>query len=317
MENHEIEQVDIDKLSSSRDKDRQNTMITSDTFAADEIIIKRLKCFAYHGVYEEENIEGQVFYVSVILYTDTRPAAMSDDIKMATDYGEVADFIQKMMTTETCKLLETVAAKIASGLLLTYPLITKVDIEIEKPDAPLKHEFETVAVKISRTWHKVYIGLGANLGNCKETIHAAIADIRKHPQIRDVRLSSLVTSAPYGNTDQGNFTNAAAEFYTLLTPLALLAFLQEIEAAHGRIRFSENDEKNVRWGERTLDLDILLYDSLVIQAERLILPHPDMASRDFVLAPLAELAPALIHPVYDTTITKLLRNLTKRHIFSN
>ena len=134
-----------------------------------------------------------------------------------------------------------------------------------------------------------YIALGSNLNTPVEQLHAALKAISQLPNTHLVTTSSFYKSKPLGPQDQPDYLNAAVEISTALSPLALLDELQRIENGQGRVRLR-------RWGERTLDLDILLYGDEIIQTERLTVPHYDMHNREFVIVPLAEIAPNLILP---------------------
>jgi 2-amino-4-hydroxy-6-hydroxymethyldihydropteridine diphosphokinase len=145
---------------------------------------------------------------------------------------------------------------------------------------------------------RVYIGVGANLGEPRETVEAALAALETLPGTRGHRRSRLYRTAPVGPQDQPDYVNAAMAFDTELAPSELLARLHGIEADFGR-------ERNVRWGPRTLDLDLLLHGEQVIDGPDLAVPHPRIQERGFVLAPLADLAPALRHPVLGVTVDAL------------
>ncbi len=134
-----------------------------------------------------------------------------------------------------------------------------------------------------------YVGLGANLGDPSATLRAAFGALANLPESRVVHCSSLYRTAPVGNTDQPEFINAVAALETTLAPESLLDALLDIEARFGRIRAEKN-------GPRTLDLDLLLYNSQQLDLPRLTLPHPRLHLRAFVLQPLAELAPDLQLP---------------------
>lgn len=134
-----------------------------------------------------------------------------------------------------------------------------------------------------------YIALGSNLHTPLEQLKRALNALAQLPQTQLMAVSSFYRSKPLGPQDQPDYLNAAVEISTALSPLALLDELQRIENEQGRVRLR-------RWGERTLDLDILLYGDEVIQSERLTVPHYDMHNREFVIVPLVEIAPNLILP---------------------
>ena len=134
------------------------------------------------------------------------------------------------------------------------------------------------------TLHVGFIALGSNLGESREQLRRALADIDRLPGTRLLACSSMYRSAPVGFLDQPDFVNAVAKVETSLTPQALLAALLDIEQHHGRERAFHN-------APRTLDLDVLLYDDLRIHEPGLTIPHPQMHLRAFVLLPLLEIAP--------------------------
>lgn len=127
----------------------------------DEIHIENLEVFANHGVFPEENRLGQKFLLSLTMYMDTRPAGRKDDLSMSVNYGEVSAFMTRWMQEHTCKLIEAAAEQLCEALLNAYPLLQGVDLELKKPWAPVGLPLETVSVKISRFWHRAYLGLGS------------------------------------------------------------------------------------------------------------------------------------------------------------
>ena len=134
-----------------------------------------------------------------------------------------------------------------------------------------------------------YIALGSNLNTPVEQLHSALNAISQLPNTHLVTTSAFYKSKPLGPQDQPDYVNAVAKIKTELSPLALLDELQCIENEQGRVRLR-------RWGERTLDLDILLYGNEIIQKERLTIPHYDMHNREFVIVPLFEIASDLVLP---------------------
>lgn len=270
--------------------------------AKDEIRIESLEVYAYHGVFAEEKRQGQTFMINVVLYTDTRKAAQTDRLDQSTDYGDVCRFITEWMKYNTCDLIETVAERVAESVLLKYELISGIDLEICKPEAPIKHPFGNVSVKISRQWHRAYLSVGSNMGDKNQYIQGAIESLKAHPLIVVHRISDLIVTKPYGGVEQEDFLNGAIEIETLLPPIELLNALHEIEAAAGR-------ERELRWGPRTLDIDIIFYDKLVYEDDALVIPHQDMENRSFVLKPLSMLAPNYRHPILGKTVSQLLEQL--------
>jgi 2-amino-4-hydroxy-6-hydroxymethyldihydropteridine diphosphokinase len=147
-----------------------------------------------------------------------------------------------------------------------------------------------------------YIGLGANVGETADTLRRALEMLNRREGIAVWRISQFCKTAPVGGPeDQPPYLNAAAELHTTLPPEELLAVLHDIETALGRDRSRE-----LRWGPRTCDLDILLYGNEDIDQPDLRIPHPRMHERKFVLEPLAQIAPNAVHPTREKTVAQLL-----------
>lgn len=137
--------------------------------------------------------------------------------------------------------------------------------------------------------NEVYLSLGSNLGDRKAQLQEAVRLLQTNPSISNIKMSSIYETAPVGYLDQHAFLNLVIRLETSLSPLELLDICQEIEQALHR-------ERLVRWGPRTVDLDVLLYGQEQLATERLTIPHPRMYERAFVLVPLQELMPSLILP---------------------
>ncbi|MDG1165781.1 MAG: 2-amino-4-hydroxy-6-hydroxymethyldihydropteridine diphosphokinase [Porticoccaceae bacterium] len=159
-----------------------------------------------------------------------------------------------------------------------------------------------------------YIGLGSNLSDkvagqildSKSQLEQALSSLSEHPQVNILKLSNFYQTPAIGPGQQPDYINGAAMLETDLSPLALLDLLQAIENQQGRVR-------TIRWGARTLDLDILLYDQLTEDSERLTIPHPRMHEREFVLAPMADIAADLCLPTGEN-ISELLANCSMQGI---
>lgn len=271
----------------------------------DYIKITNLKVFAHHGVFPEETRDGQDFYVNAKLFLDCRKAGKTDNLSDSLNYGEVSHFITDFLQDHTYKLIESVAEQLAEAMLLSMPVLKGVEIELCKPHAPIGLPFENVSVTIERQWHEVYLAVGSNLGDKNAYIENGIEELCQSKEIKDVRVSELLVTKPYGGVEQDDFVNGAIALKTMLSPQELLERLHEIEQ-------HANRERIIHWGPRTLDLDIIFYDKLVYEDEDLIIPHIDMQNRDFVLKPLAELCPNYRHPVFGKTVSQLLGELKER-----
>ena len=152
--------------------------------------------------------------------------------------------------------------------------------------------------------HTAHIALGSNLGDKAANLRRAL-ELLDERGVEVVKVSTFICTEPYGVTDQPQFLNAVCQVRTSLEPLALLHTLLGIEQEMGRVRLRH-------WGERNIDLDLLLYEDVVMDTPELKLPHPDMQNRDFVLLPLFEIAPELIHPVLRKNIRELKEKLIER-----
>ncbi|MDQ0203723.1 2-amino-4-hydroxy-6-hydroxymethyldihydropteridine diphosphokinase [Pectinatus haikarae] len=264
----------------------------------DSIIIKDLSVYAYHGFLPEERKLGQNFYISAELFVDLRSAGMHDDISQTVNYAAVCGFINEYTRVHPAKLIETAAEQLAEQILLSFPAIEEVSLSIKKPSAPIGLPLQYVSVKINRKWHEAFIAFGSNIGNREGYINYAIEELRHVVRIKLEAVSPFYASTPYGGVEQSNFINGALRLSTLLLPFELLDLLQKIERGAKR-------KRDIHWGPRTLDLDILLYDDEIINNDKLILPHPDMANRDFVMKPMAQLVPQKLHPVLNKSMQAL------------
>ncbi len=271
----------------------------------DQIRIRELEVFARHGVLPEENRLGQKFLVDVLLYTQTREAGEADDITKSVDYARVCQSITEYMQEHTCKLIEAAAEGIAWMLLLTYERIERLELEIKKPWAPIGLPVEDVSVRIERGWHKAYIALGSNMGDKKAYLDGAIQSLTEREDCRLEAVSDWIETKPYGGVDQDDFLNGAALLRTLLPPHALLEELQRIEKEAGR-------ERKIHWGPRTLDLDILFYDKEILEEEDLLIPHPDLQNRAFVLEPMMQISPYYRHPLTGESIREMWEKLKEK-----
>lgn len=265
----------------------------------DQIIIENLETFGYHGVFEEEAFLGQKFIINAKLFLDTRKAGKTDDLSTSLDYGEACQTIKKLVETERYQLIERLAEEIAEKLLLAFERLDSVEITVKKPWAPVLVSLDTVAVTIRRGWHKVYLSIGSNMGDKEGYLDFAIDRLNAMADTKVTSVSDYLETEPYGDVEQDNFLNGALEIETLKTADELLETTLGIEQEAHR-------ERIVHWGPRTLDIDILFYDDKIIMEKNLTVPHIGIPEREFVLEPLAAIAPYYVHPVLHKSVIQML-----------
>lgn len=246
--------------------------------------VQGVSFFAFHGVLEEEKRLGQRFRLDLEAIPWSDLAEETDAVADAIHYGELAERAVAVATTERYDLLERLGARIADVLFAEFPL-RAISVSIGKPSAPVPLALETVSVTVSRcAAAEVVVALGANLAEPVAAIRSAVDELATTPGVDLLARSRLYRTAPVGGPEQPAYVNAAVLLATRLDPLGLLDRLQAIEDVHGRTR-------EVRFGPRTLDLDLLLYDGREIATDRLTVPHPRLAERRFALVPLLDVLP--------------------------
>ena len=260
----------------------------------DVVELRGLRARGRHGVLPAERELGQVFGVDVAMHLDTRPAAASDDLADAVDYGAVAQAVHAVVAGEPVDLVETLAARVAAAVLADHR-VRAVDVAVHKPSAPVAVPFDDVVVRVHRTspWRRAALSLGSNVGEGAETLSSAVRALGADPGVRVAAVSQAYRTAPVGGVEQADYLNAVLVVVTTLDPAALLALAHRVEADHGRDRARE-----VRWGPRTLDVDVLTVDVLTVDGVAVdavagvapVLPHPRAHERAFVLVPWAEVA---------------------------
>jgi 2-amino-4-hydroxy-6-hydroxymethyldihydropteridine diphosphokinase len=156
--------------------------------------------------------------------------------------------------------------------------------------------------------HEIYLALGTNLGDRLANLHAALSALSQRAEL--VAASSIFETPPWGFADQPAFLNMAVHARTDLSPEELLGWLKQLEVELGR-------EPGFRWGSRLIDLDILFYDNLILDSPPLVIPHKRLHERAFVLVPLSDIAPDLVHPVLGKTVHELLAEVDTGQITVN
>ena len=266
--------------------------------ARDRIRLTGVRGRGYHGVFDHERRDGQDFVVDVELAVDLGPAGSSDDLADTVNYGEIGAAALSRIEGGPFDLIERLAELIASDAL-SHTAVDEVTVTVHKPQAPVGVPFADVTVSVTRRRQPVpvVIAVGANLprGDHGEhgphdTATAAIEALAHHRAITVDTASGLFDSDPVGGPEQPAYVNAVVLAHTSLSPTSLLRELHGLEAAFGRVR-------EVRWGPRTLDLDLVQYGDpstggdVTSAAGRLTLPHPRAAERAFVLLPWLDADP--------------------------
>lgn len=255
--------------------------------ARDHIYINGLRLLALVGVLPHEREVLQPVQVDIDMEVDLLEAGLTDNLVDSADYGAISVAVAETVRMSTDLLLERLASRIAERVL-QFDHVEVVDVRLTKLRPPIPEDVDSSAVRILRTRvdmrvparHRAIVALGSNLGDRGAYLRFGLE-----------RLSNVVAQSQVFETDpvggpenQGPYLNMVAIVDTDLDPFALLRRLLQIEAEAERVR-------KVRWGPRTLDLDLLFYDDCTIQSEELTVPHPRFAERRFVLEPLAEVAP--------------------------
>lgn len=264
----------------------------------DKIIIENYEVVALHGVNPEEKVNPQRFLISCEIESDFSLCSKNDDINQTASYSAVCKMIKSFVGENSFDLIETIAVGLAKKILIAFPVIKGINVTVKKPDAPMKGNFDYVGVSTSKKWHKAYLSLGSNQGNRKGYLDLAISEINGDDNFRYAKESTRIETAPYGGVADEVFLNSAVEVETLYSPYELLDRIHQIEEKGERVR-------KERWGNRTLDVDILFYDDIIIGDKNLAIPHPDLVNRDFVIVPLKELNENLVHPICKKRIKEL------------
>jgi dihydroneopterin aldolase / 2-amino-4-hydroxy-6-hydroxymethyldihydropteridine diphosphokinase len=271
----------------------------------DRIQLVGLAAVGHHGVFEFERRVGQRFVVDAVLHLDTRPAAADDDLTRTVNYGELAAALADVVRGDPVDLIETLAARLAA-VCLDDERVVAVDVAVHKPQAPVPEEFGdvVVAVRRNRDDHlldrvpdapvRAVVALGSNLpsghGDSADTLRSAAAALAAEPGLRLVAASGIWQTAPVGGPEQPDYLNAVLVLDCALSARGLLAVCHRLETGHERRR-------EVRWGPRTLDLDVVVHGDLRSSRPDLQLPHPRAAERAFVLAPWNQADPSAVLPV--------------------
>jgi dihydroneopterin aldolase/2-amino-4-hydroxy-6-hydroxymethyldihydropteridine diphosphokinase len=269
----------------------------------DRISIVGLRVHGNHGVLPEERTIGQDFVIDAVLWLDASAAAAADDLTLTADYGAIADRLAGIVAGPPVLLIETLADRLAAACLADV-IVEEAEVTVHKPQAPVQQPFADIAVTVRRSremigqarkqrqhtqdagaeQHPVVLSLGSNIGDRLASLQLGV-DILVAGGLACPVVSSVYETFPVGGPAQDDYLNAVLLAVTNRPALGVLSLAAAAEAAAGRVR-------TVRFGPRTLDVDVIAYGAETSDEAVLTLPHPRAHERAFVLAPWLELDPA-------------------------
>ncbi len=259
-----------------------------------------MRALGHHGALPGEQDRPQPFGIDLDIEADLERAGASDDLADTVDYGAVVDAAVRVVTNERWRLLERIAQRVAREVLAADRRVHAVTVTVRKLRPPVPVDLDSAGVRVRLFRRRAFLGLGANLGSREETLRAAVAAL---PDV--VAVSPLYETSPVGGRpDQPPYLNVVVELATALSARELLEVGQRLEAEAGRDRTAEE-----RFGPRPLDVDVLWVDGATVDEPDLVVPHPRMFERKFVLAPLADLVPELVPEGWEETAAGAVRRL--------
>lgn len=266
---------------------------------SDRIEIRGLVVTTIVGVLPHERAIPQPIQIDLDLHADLRDAGRSDELGDTANYGDVAERVADVVREAKDLLLERLADRVAEQVL-AIDRVDAVDVTITKLRPPIPESLSSTAVRIHRRrttdneWnrepHVAIVALGSSLGDRESYLRLAIESL---PNVQAV--SQVFETDPVGPPGQPMYLNMVAKVHTLLDPYSFLRLCRRVEGQALR-------QRTVHWGPRTLDIDVLFYDDVTINDPNLVIPHPRINERRFVLAPLAEVAPERCPVGWDDTL---------------
>lgn len=254
-----------------------------------KVKITGLEVTARHGVLAEEKVNAQPFVFDATIDCDFSAAAVNDDLSLTVNYAEACQVLTDFCKVNCFNLIETLACRSARLLLEKFPIANRAEVTVHKPEAPIGLPFKDVSVTAAAERNKALLSLGSSAGDRKQTLDGALSALDGVDGVKILKVSKFIETEPYGGAAKNMFLNCAAVAECLISPRRLLEEIHKIEKSFGRVRA-------VRWGDRTLDIDIVFFGDKAIAEEGLCVPHPDYLNRPFVLVPLKEIAPDFVCP---------------------
>lgn len=254
------------------------------------ITVKGLKVSARHGVLSVEKINPQPFVFDIKIDCDACSAALSDNVSDTVNYAEVCALVTSFCKNNSFNLIETLAYGAAMKIAETFGASNAVEVTVHKPEAPVGLPFGDISVTARVERNTVVLSLGSSEGDRKATLDGAVKALNSLAGFKVLKVSDYIETEPYGGAAENAFLNCALTAECLLSPRGLLKNIRGIESDFGRVR-------TTRWGDRTLDVDIVFFGNKIIEEEGLCIPHPDYLNRSFVITPVKQIAPDFVCPV--------------------
>ena len=259
------------------------------------------------GCYDYERNKEQDILIDVCLELYPGNWIKPDDLETTVDYAKLIDFIQVLVPKTQYNLLESLSERISEELLARYSLVKIAHVTVTKPAiCGVKAECITVSHTKKRKF-RVALALGSNDTLALQQIITAIEILGEY--VNEIRIGGFYKTTPVGYIEQNDFINTALIGYVNLRPEELLGKIKTVEKLMGKHEVFVN-------GPRRIDIDLIFFDDLIYTHNFLTVPHKSMHLRDFVLKPLADVAPSWVHPVHNKTVGELLSVLKDTSIIS-
>jgi dihydroneopterin aldolase/2-amino-4-hydroxy-6-hydroxymethyldihydropteridine diphosphokinase len=266
----------------------------------DRIELRGLRALGCHGALPGEQDNPQPFEIDLDVECDLARAGVTDGLADTVDYGALAAAAARVVADERWTLLERLAQRVAEDVIGSDPRIRAVTLTIRKLRPPVPVDLRSAGVRVTRRRRRAFLGLGANLGERERTLREAVAAL---PDV--VAVSPVYETEPVGGpAGQPPYLNLVVELATARPPRELLSVAHRLEAAAGRDRTGEQ-----RHGPRALDVDVLWVEGERVEEPDLVVPHPRMGERRFVLAPLSDLAPDVVPAGWEQQAAGSVRRL--------
>jgi dihydroneopterin aldolase / 2-amino-4-hydroxy-6-hydroxymethyldihydropteridine diphosphokinase len=272
-----------------------------------KIVIKDLNLFGYHGVKDSEKKNGQNFCFNMEIFLGKNNFLGSDNLENTLNYSSVIKILKDINNNQRFNLLETLCQAIANKIIGMSDLVERVYVRVEKTSPPIKENIESVGVEYTLNREDlesmgessletaennkihVYMSLGSNIGDRENNLRKAVDLIDSLPHINVLEVSSIYETEPMYFKNQNYFYNIVlkAEVDREVNPFEMLGYLKGIEYSFG-------SKKDIRYGPRIIDIDLLYYGDMTIKTDFLNIPHPGIEERNFVLVPLSEISPDFV-----------------------